>query len=330
MDIISIIVPIYNVEKYIVRCVDSIINQTYVNTEIILVDDGSPDKCGSICDEYQRRDHRVIVIHKPNGGLSDARNYGINVASGKYITFIDSDDWVTNDYLEKLYNLLIDQKADISICNHQRVYSIDSNIIKEKKITIYEFTNIEALNYLTDSSLYIQMIVSWGKLYKTELFKYVMFPVGKIHEDEFTTYKLYYFSKKIVYTNEPLLYYLQRNDSIMGRGFNIKSRLHKIEAFEERIKFYEHENLLDLALKTYRTLFILYYSISENIQLIENYEERKIFAATYREFMIRLMKSNQPASFRLYYTSCNLTPNFMKRIFRKLTNLAISIKKRLW
>ena len=115
MDLISIIVPVYNVEKYIHECVDSIINQTYKNIEIILVDDGSPDNCGKICDEYAKKDNRIKVIHKPNGGLSDARNHGIDVANGEWLMFIDSDDWIEPNMAEKLLHSALNNKADLAI-----------------------------------------------------------------------------------------------------------------------------------------------------------------------------------------------------------------------
>ena len=121
-ELISVVVPVYNVEKYIDKCINSIINQTYKNLEIILVDDGSPDNCGNICDEYAKKDNRIIVIHKENGGLSDARNTGIEVSKGKYITFIDSDDYISDNYVSFLYNLIIEYKADISIGKHYVLY----------------------------------------------------------------------------------------------------------------------------------------------------------------------------------------------------------------
>ena len=121
-DLISVVVPIYNVENYIKKCVDSILSQTYKNLEIILVDDGSPDNCPQICDEYAQKDNRIKVIHKENGGLSDARNAGIDISKGKFITFIDSDDYIEKDYVEVLYNSIKENASDMAIGSHKAIY----------------------------------------------------------------------------------------------------------------------------------------------------------------------------------------------------------------
>ncbi len=139
-DLITVVVPVYKVEKYIDRCVTSIINQTYKNLQIILVDDGSPDNCGKICDEYAKKDNRIEVIHKENGGLSDARNAGINIAKGKYIAFVDSDDYVANDYIEYMYKILKKENAKISICELQIVWK---NTKIEEKTNLQENKEIE-------------------------------------------------------------------------------------------------------------------------------------------------------------------------------------------
>ncbi len=212
--LISVIIPIYKVEYYIHKCIDSVLNQSYKNLEIILVDKGPPDRCGGICDEYAMVDNRIKVIHKENGGLSDARNVGIESATGSYITLIDGDDWIHNKYIEKLYKLIKIKNADIAVCNFIKTYTENVPQV-EDEIIICEFSNIEALKQLTDK-YYIQMVVAWGKLYKKELFEHIRYPLGKTHEDEFTTHKLLFKASKIVFTTEPLLYYRQRKDSIMG------------------------------------------------------------------------------------------------------------------
>ena len=189
-----------------------------------------------MCDQYRIKDSRIKVIHKENGGLSDARNAGIKLAKGKYITFIDSDDWISNNYIEILYDLLVSKDADISVCNFIRTETEEIEISSLRK-KIYEFSNVQALENLC-GEFNVQLTVSWGKLYKTELFKEIRFPVGKIHEDEFTTYKVLYKANKIVLTTEPLLYYWQRPDSIMGVGFKLKNKLHAIEALHERAEFF--------------------------------------------------------------------------------------------
>jgi glycosyltransferase involved in cell wall biosynthesis len=253
--LISIIVPAYKVEKYLRRCINSIINQTYTNLEIILVDDGSPDNCGKICDEYAGKDQRIKVIHKENGGLSDARNRGLDIAKGEYIGFIDSDDWIKEDYIEKLLNLINDYNADISICNLVKVYNENQQINADYNPEIKIYTNIQALEQYFDK-YYTNMVIACCKLYKAELINGIRFPVGKIHEDEFTTHKLLYKANKTVMTTEGLYYYLQRNDSIMGKGFNLKGSLHHLEALEERLLFYKKAGLEGVWKKTIKVYFM--------------------------------------------------------------------------
>lgn len=169
--LISIIVPVYKVEKYLKRCVDSILTQTYQNMEIILVDDGSPDNCGAICDRYKKTDNRVVVIHKRNGGLSDARNTAIPLAKGEYISFIDSDDWISSYYVEHLYEAVAKCDADIGISWFENIFEGKALQSKpEEPLSNYEcLTAEECLKKL----LYQNgvEVCAWGKLYKTALIK---------------------------------------------------------------------------------------------------------------------------------------------------------------
>lgn len=209
--LVSIIIPIYNVERYLKRCLDSVIRQTYTNLEIILVDDGSLDSCPQICDEYASKDNRIIVIHKKNGGLSEARNAGLNICKGDFITFIDSDDWINKKYIDILLNLALKENADIAIGENTRT---DGNItVATSTPHINSYTSHETLTHLFTKN-HDAFIISCGKLYKKHLFSTLRFPIGKFHEDEFTTYILFYNSKKIVYTSEILYYYYQRAGSI--------------------------------------------------------------------------------------------------------------------
>ena len=205
-ELISVIVPIYNVEKYLNKCIESIINQSYSNLEIILVDDGSKDSSGIMCDSYILKDKRIKVIHKENGGLSDARNVGIDKAKGEYIVFIDSDDWIDEKMIEILYNIIKKNNSDISICDYFLAYNEEIQTQKED-IEIINLSNIEALKKIYDKDLGVCMIVAWNKLYKRNLFKDdIRYPYGKIHEDEFTTYKLLYKAEKISYTKQKMYY----------------------------------------------------------------------------------------------------------------------------
>lgn len=182
--LISIIVPVYKVEKYLKRCVDSILTQTYQNMEIILVDDGSPDNCGAICDRYKETDNRVVVIHKKNGGLSDARNTAIPLAKGEYISFIDSDDWISSYYVEHLYEAVAKCDADIGISWFENVFEGKALQSKpEELLSNYEcLTAEECLKKL----LYQNgvEVCAWGKLYKTPLIKNLRYPVGKLYTNE--------------------------------------------------------------------------------------------------------------------------------------------------
>ena len=218
--LISVIVPIYNVEKYTNKCVDSLINQTYKNLEIILVDDGSLDNCGNICDSYKKKDSRIKVLHKKNGGLSDARNKGFKISTGEYVTFIDSDDFVSNDYVDYLYNLLKKYNADISIILPQKFNDSKEFVIKNKKEKIKIYNPYDAI----ETMLYQKEFdnAAWGKLYSRKIMEGILFPVGKLYEDISTTYKYFLNSSKIVYSNQKKYYYLQRHDSIMGSKFKVK------------------------------------------------------------------------------------------------------------
>jgi len=217
-ELISIIVPVFNVENYIKRCIESLINQTYTNIEIILVDDGSTDKSKDICDEYSKKDKRIIVIHKKNGGLSDARNIGIEASKGNYISFVDSDDYVTNNYVEFLYTLIIDSNSDIAMGKHYIVY--DKRIINTgsgNKLLLSPKEALEKILYSDDLD-----VSAWAKLYKKSLFENIKFPVGRLYEDSATTYKLIDSSKKITFYSVPIYYYIIRKNSITNYKFDNK------------------------------------------------------------------------------------------------------------
>lgn len=219
--LITVVVPIYNVELYLKRCINSILKQSYSNLEIIMVDDGSEDNSGLICDEYEKKDERIQVIHKGNGGLSDARNAGINIAKGAFITFIDSDDFVSLDYIDSLYELILKYNTDISGCYHKK-FANDREIPKriERKEAII-LSGVEAVidlcyqKHITNSA--------WGKLYRMSLFEKNRYPVGKLYEDLGTTYKLFLLCDKVAFSMEEKYYYFQRNNSIMHYDFSKKN-----------------------------------------------------------------------------------------------------------
>lgn len=242
---ISVIVPIYNVEKYLSRCIDSILNQSFTDLEIILVDDGSTDNCGKICDKYKLIDDRIKVIHKKNGGLSDARNAGITVAKGKYLMFVDSDDFIDNDMCKILLDKMEKYKVDIVSCNFFFNYSNGIRKINNQSIkTLTVLNNLETVKaYFCNYS--VDLNVVWNKLYKKELFtKYnIIFPKDYIHEDNFIIYKLYYYAKKICIINDILYFYEQRDNSIVGKIFS-QNILSQIECIKDHCVFAkEHDDI---------------------------------------------------------------------------------------
>lgn len=290
-DLISIIVPIYNVEKYLSQCVESLINQTYKNIEIILVDDGSKDNCGNICDEYAQKDNRIIVVHKENGGLSDARNKGIDIAKGKYFVFVDSDDYVSNKFVENLYQMILENDCDIAICDYLQ-FENTLPVQEELQIKVDVLSNIEVLSKIYSEN--VKMIVAWNKIYKKELFNQIRYPFGKINEDEFTTYKLIYKANKVAISNEPLYYYRFNSSSIMGSGFNEK-RLQYIEALEERMQFYKEKSLDKLYKETeicYLDGLITFYIHSKQSNIQDSKKIEKLLSSKFK-LSYKKMKNNE-------------------------------------
>ena len=214
---ISVIIPIYNVEKYLKRCIESIIKQTYSNLEIILVDDGSPDGCAKICDEYKNKDERIVVIHKKNGGLSDARNAGLKVATGEIISYIDSDDYVDLDMYEKMTKAMEEKNADIVVCGTNIDYEDGHTKVKCEKEE-KSFNREEALIELNSFKSFDMAV--WNKLYKREVVDKIEFPVGKKSEDYFVMYQYFARAKKVVIINQAKYHYFQRSNSI-SRGKNV-------------------------------------------------------------------------------------------------------------
>lgn len=234
MELISVIVPIYKVEQYLSRCIESLLEQSYNNIELILVDDGSPDRCGEICEEYAQKDNRIKIVHKKNGGLSDARNAGLKIASGNYVAFVDSDDWVSKDYLKSMLVALEKSKSDICECEVIRTSGVvkDSCMVRDGEIYIYQTE--EALKLLIQDQIFHQYV--WNKLYRRECLENIPFEVGKINEDEFWTYQVFGRAKKVVKIFNRLYFYLQRDSSIMGKEFSLK-RLDALEAKALRQKY---------------------------------------------------------------------------------------------
>lgn len=240
--LISVIVPVYNVEPYLDRCVNSLVSQTYKNLEIILVDDGSTDASPKMCDNWAEKDKRIRVIHKNNGGLSDARNIGIDASKGEYIAFVDSDDWIDLNYYETLYKQLIQSNAQIAASGV--ILSYDDYEDSERysqKAGIY--TSEEALQTIQNDAGFLA--VACNKLYEKKLFQKLRYPHGVIHEDEFVTYRVMAYAKRMVLCPEVRYHYRQRDGSIMTKK-KCEKEMSMLDAAIGRVEFFaqHYPNLL--------------------------------------------------------------------------------------
>lgn len=233
MTVVSVIVPVYNAEKYLCKCIDSILNQTFRDFELLLVDDGSPDGCGAICDEYETKDNRVTVIHKKNGGVSEARNAGLDRAKGDFISFVDPDDWVEETLLQEAVDFLQKNSTDIvcfEVCEIKR----------HKKFVQYRFDR----NKIFESGIATEKILAdiidnspCNKVYKKEVWNGVRFPVGRRYEDVATIYKTFYNSEKVGYLKKALYYYIKHEGSATAVSFDAQRRYECFLGYKERYLF---------------------------------------------------------------------------------------------
>lgn len=268
---VSCIVPIYKVEKYLSRCIESILNQTYVNIEVILIDDGSPDNCGKIADDYVKKDSRIKTLHKDNGGLSDARNYGMQFVTGEFIVFVDSDDWLENVMIERMVNESFKFNADV--VQTAFYYAYDSYLFFDNRYYSKDHPAI----VLDTKSLMTNLVINervknfaWGKLYKVSIIKDIPFKKGVLFEDVFWAHKVMQKVKTYVILNQPMCYYYQRNDSIVATYTS--KNLDIIKGLKERHKFIEefYEDLINESYKMILKTSLLHYNL-----LLANREEDK-------------------------------------------------------
>lgn len=274
--LISVIIPIYNKEKILKFSIDSVINQTYKNLEIIVVNDGSTDNSHTLCDEYKNKDNRIKVIHKKNGGLADARNVGIDCASGEYIAFIDGDDCISEKFFNYLYEIIIKYNADIAECDYLRIpveqiketENILNDVNNSLEENVIELNNINALNrlYGIDMEVYIKSVIVCNKLYKKSLFNNVKFPIGKLHEDDYTTYKVLYMSNKIVSSNKVLYGYIQTLDSIMRAPIRQQRIDDTLDAYAKCSEFFKEKKLKNVEAKCRRKYLEFCINLSERIE----------------------------------------------------------------
>lgn len=242
MDLISVIVPVYNVEAYLDKCISSIVNQTYRNLEIILVEDGSPDNCPAMCDAWKEKDSRIVVLHKKNGGLSDARNAGMGAAHGEFISFIDGDDWIEPRFFEILQHELEAQNADVAAVQYRLCWEGDACERQNayEHVTVYDRQT--AMRLLIQNQ--IKQVV-WNKLYRSAQIRDIPFEKGKFHEDEFWTYQVIGRIERFAAIDYIGYDYFQRVGSIMGAGYSLK-RLDAVEA-KTRRQAYLTEHMPELA-----------------------------------------------------------------------------------
>lgn len=291
---ISVIVPAYKVEKYLARCIDSILDQTFTDFELILVDDGSPDNCGKICDEYAEKDCRIHVIHKENGGLSDARNAGLDWvfanSNSEWVTFIDSDDWVDKYYLEYLYNSILTHKTKLAVCNYEKTYGEELSH-KETRLNC-RIIDVE--------SFYAQYqmipINACGKLIPKVMFRELRFPVGKLHEDVFLIYKILFQFDTISVVENKLYAYYQSMESIMRKTWS-PERLVVFEGYEEQLAFFKHNGYLDAYKKAIDSIAYTYCDHIYQIGSISEYQQHKKYLR--KKLRIHLWKYKQLNGFSI-------------------------------
>lgn len=310
---VSVIVPVYKVEQYLDKCVQSILDQTFRDFELLLVDDGSPDKCGEMCETWAKKDSRIRVIHKPNGGLSDARNAGIGQASGDYLLFVDSDDWIEKDMLATLYGLIREADADMACCNFRSVNEDGSQHWDDAVITPGVWTEEDFWKQFFSSNAQTYCNVAWNKLYKKELFDTVRYPVGRINEDVYILYDLVSQCKKIAATDQIGYYYLFRAGSIMNRSGSLRkltnpeAYINRARAFADRQLWYFSEESLMCAVHN-----MLLGDFGEGGKKSKEYRAVKREAKTVFSRLFRRMSLKRKISLSLFFISEPLARGFRK------------------
>ena len=300
-DLITIVVPVYNVEEYLEKCVNSIICQTYKNLEIILVDDGSKDSSSEICDKLAKKDERIVVIHKQNGGLSSARNTGIDIAKGKYIGFIDSDDYIDEKMFELLYTAIISNNADMSVCNYSWVNE-NGRVFNSTALGNAVFTSEDILgNYLLEDMS--SWVIACNKLYNISIFEGIRYPVGKVNEDSFVIHRILDKCDIIATVEDKLYMYLQRSGSIMNSTFKLSS-LDVVDSHFERTEFYlnsnlpnKHELAVKSLMKALSSFHMCYYGVNKKNINSDCKKKNKEIQTKYRS-LYKLCKNSKKMSKR--------------------------------
>jgi glycosyltransferase involved in cell wall biosynthesis len=305
-ELISIVVPVYNVEQYLEQCLKSIIAQTYQKLEILLIDDGSTDRSSIICDTYSALDSRIKVIHKANGGLSSARNKGLDISKGEYISFVDADDFVAPEFIRDLYEALVDVNAELAVCNcqyvdcnynaihtHDDCYVIKDGVRKGTELmSSYMFEKLDCM-----------YTVVWNKLYKRNLLLTLRFPIGRMHEDEFISYKIIYNANLIACLSKRLYFYVQRKQSITSVSSE-KRMTDKVAAFDEKAYYFHQKKEYLYEAETLIDLFFLYSECNNQENKI-SFEIKK----RYRKIFFRIITNRKiKFAWRLKYILCYISP----------------------
>lgn len=314
--LISVIIPIYNVELYLKKCVDSVLEQTYRNLEIILVDDGSPDLCPQICDKYAENDHRVIVIHKSNGGLSDARNAGLKIFKGQYLMFVDSDDWLPVDAIDKLYNLAKKYNAQLVVGGYERVQT-DSNVALE--------INFNSESVLTPKEAMRNAMrngcAAWARLYERRIHQNVFFPKEEINEDEAIVLQILNLCSTIIQTNTCVYYYNTREDSITTSLFSATKlawQNHCVQNLEWISRYYP--DLTKDAL--YRLMSCIIWELREMALSEEKFDKEVEYAkTTLKRYYVDFMKLKLNKTERLRIMMNRFLPFSLYQIVEKKISL---------
>ena len=244
--LISVVIPVYKVEAYLDRCVESVVRQSYEKLEILLVDDGSPDRCGAMCDAWAGKDSRIRVLHQKNAGLGAARNRGTEIAAGEFVTYVDSDDYLAPDAIELLLRLLQEQGAEIAVADCVRTQADNVSFDRTTEEQIRLFTGKEACMTLQGWELYMPMVTAWGKLFPRELLLREPFTEGRLHEDEATTYRLYAAVSRVALSSRPVYAYYQNPNSIMHTRSE-RSQRDTLLAYCEQIRFFRSQGETALA-----------------------------------------------------------------------------------
>lgn len=337
MPVISVIVPVYNVEKYLPKCLESIINQSYKSLEIILVDDGSTDNSGVICDEYAAKDKRIKVIHKTNGGLSDARNAGLDICTGDYIGFVDSDDWIAEDMYETLYSFAVKEDLDVAMCAAYEVYEDGTCIIPTKKfLPLVTTDKNKIINEIFVNKAGGVSVAVWSKLFSKKKFGDIRFKKGKISEDVFFIFDWLNKTNRFGRLSDSKYYYLQRNASLTHLPYYKDGILDVVEGYELNFKIVKAEYSQSTECAAYRLQWA--YMVAVN-RILDCQDARKHYDVILnlqkkiRKQIITFVKNNyisKKQKMALLALSFNLPVYmFMKALYQRLKNKILLLEVRV-